>query len=149
MAEKTIIMRKVAHILQRKGKNVVSVLPSLTVLEALKMMADMNIGSLAVMDEGKFLGIMTERDYSRKVILKGRSSTDTTVGEIMSPDFPAVSENDSVEHCMKLMSEKNLRYLPVMENNQLNGILSINDVVTETILMQQETISHLENYIQS
>lgn len=142
-------MRKVANILRRKGNTVATVLPSLSVLDALKMMADMNIGSLAIMEEGKFLGIMTERDYSRKVILKGRSSTDTTVGEIMSPDFPSISENDTVEYCMKLMSEKNLRYLPVFDNNRLNGILSINDVVTETILMQQETISHLESYIQS
>lgn len=142
-------MRKVANILQRKGKNVASAAPSLTVLEALKTMADMNIGSLAIIEDGKFLGIMTERDYSRKIVLKGRSSTDTTVGEIMSPDFPAVSENDTVEHCMKLMSERNLRYLPVMENDRLTGILSINDVVTETILIQQETITHLQNYIQS
>ncbi len=142
-------MRKVSNILQRKGKNVASVLPSFTVLDALKLMADKNIGSLAIIENGIFMGIMTERDYSRKVILKGRSSTDTTVGEIMSPDFPPVSENDTVEHCMKLMSEKNLRYLPVMNNNQLTGILSINDVVTETILMQQETITHLEAYIQS
>ena len=81
--------------------------------------------------------------------MKGRSSTDTTVGEIMSSDFPSVHSKDTVDYCMQLMSQQNLRYLPVMDGNILAGILSINDVVTETIITQQETISHLQNYIQS
>lgn len=142
-------MRKVSDILRRKGNNVTTVLPSITVIDALRMMADQNIGSVVVAENGKFLGIMTERDYSRKVILMGRHSNDTTVGEIMTRDFPAVSSSDSVEHCMELMSGQNLRYLPVMNGELLAGIISINDVVTETILTQQETISHLHNYIQS
>ena len=140
-------MRKVADILRRKGKQVTTVPASTSVIDALKMMADQNIGSVVVAEEGMFRGIMTERDYSRKVILKGRSSTDTTVGEIMTSDFPSVSPADTVEHCMELMSQGNLRYLPVMENGNLAGIISINDVVKETILTQQETISHLQNYI--
>lgn len=142
-------MRKVADILRRKGSNVTTVPPSTSVIQALHMMADQNIGSVVVAENGKFLGIMTERDYSRKVILKGRSSTDTTVGEIMTSDFPPVFKYDTVEHCMELLSRENLRYLPVMEGDNLMGIISINDVVKETILTQQETISHLQSYIQS
>jgi len=142
-------MRRVSDILRRKGNRVTTVLPSTCVIDALRMMADQNIGSVVVADNDNFLGIMTERDYSRKVILKGRSSTDTTVEEIMSSDFPKVHPRDTVEYCMQLMSQQNLRYLPVMEEGTLMGILSINDVVTETMITQQETISHLESYIRS
>jgi len=142
-------MRKVAHILARKGKAVTTVLPQTTVIDALKMMADQNIGSIVVMENNTFSGIMTERDYSRKVVLKGRSSTDTTVADIMSADFPDISPSDSIEYCMQLMSERSLRYLPVFEKDKLAGIISITDVVTETILTQQETISHLQSYIHS
>jgi len=113
----------------------------------LKIMADQNIGSVMVISNQEYLGIMTERDYSRKVILKGKSSTDTKVSEIMSHDMPAVTPADSIEHCMALMSERNIRYLPVFENNKLCGIVSINDLVRETILTQQETISQLKDYL--
>ena len=142
-------MRKVVDILRRKGSRVTTVAPSSSVIDALHIMADQNIGSVVVTEGDKFLGIMTERDYSRKVILKGRSSTDTTVAEIMSSDFPVVHLRDTIDHCMQLMSEQNLRYLPVMESEKLVGILSIHDVITETIITQQETISHLQTYIQS
>ena len=142
-------MRKVADILKRKGSHVETVQSELTVIDALKLMADKNIGSVAIAQKDKFIGLMTERDYSRKVILKGRSSSETTVGEIMDTDYPSVVKNDSVEHCMELMSSKNIRYLPVIENGQLVGIVSINDVVKETILTQKETIEHLQNYIHS
>ncbi len=142
-------MRNVADILKRKGSHVETVQSELTVIEALKLMADKNIGSVAVVQNGRFIGLMTERDYSRKVILKGRSSSETTVGEIMNIDNPSVVKKDSVEHCMELMSANNLRYLPVLEHGNLAGIISINDVVTETILTQKETIEHLQNYIHS
>jgi len=142
-------MRKVADILKRKGTHVESVQSEITVIEALRLMADKNIGSVAIVQNNRFLGLMTERDYSRKVILKGRSSSETTVGEIMTSDYPFVTKNDSVEHCMELMSSQNIRYLPVIEHNDLAGIISINDVVTETILTQKETIEHLQNYIHS
>lgn len=142
-------MRNVSHMLARKGSHVTTVLPSTTVLDALKMMADQNIGSVVVMEDDIFLGIMTERDYSRKVILKGKSSTDTTVAEIMSSEFPSVRKADSIEYCMELLSAQNLRYLPVMENGKLEGIISINDVVKETIMEHEVTISHLQTYIQS
>jgi CBS domain-containing protein len=142
-------MRKVSDILRRKGNQVTTVEPSITVIDALHLMAEQNIGSVVVAQHGKFQGIMTERDYSRKVILKGRSSNDTTVGDIMTTDFPPVTPSDTVEHCMELMSNQNLRYLPVMSAGNLAGIISINDVVKETMLTQQETISHLQDYIHS
>jgi predicted transcriptional regulator len=102
-----------------------------------------------VMDNGKYLGMMTERDYSRKVVLLGKSSTDTKVSEIMSSNLPRVTPNDSVDYCMQLMSDKNIRYVPVFENDLILGIVSINDVVKETILSQQETISQLKDYLHS
>jgi len=142
-------MRTVAQILARKGISVVTVDPSTSVIDALRIMAEKNIGSVVVMEGTKFMGIMTERDYSRKVVLKGRSSEHTTVQDIMSSEFPVITSKDDIEHCMKLLSAHHLRYLPVKENNELAGIISINDVVTETILSQYETISHLQNYIQS
>lgn len=142
-------MRKVSNVLGRKGNRVTTVPPEMTVIDALKLMAEQNIGSVVVMKEEKFAGIMTERDYSRKVILKGRHSSETKVGEIMTTDFPYVSMNDTVESCMQLMTSHRLRYLPVIENEQLVGIISINDLVTETILTQAETISQLQSYIQS
>lgn len=142
-------MRKVSDILARKGNQVASIPSETTVIEALQLMAEKNIGSLVVMDNDVFAGILTERDYSRKVILMGRHSSETPVSEIMTREFPSVAMADTVEKCMQLMSSKHIRYLPVMENGELAGIISINDVVTETILNQQETISQLQNYIQS
>jgi CBS domain-containing protein len=142
-------MRKVSHILSRKGNHIESVEPSTTVIQALQIMADKNIGSLVVLNNNQFAGILTERDYSRKVILMGRHSSETPVSEIMSSDFPPVLPSDTVEKCMQLMSSKHIRYLPVIDQGKLAGIISINDVVTETILNQQETISQLQNYIQS
>jgi len=142
-------MKKVADLIARKGGNVTSVTPQTTVLDALKIMADQNIGSVMVLEAGNYKGIMTERDYSRKVILKGKSSTDTKVEEIMSSDFPRVMMSDSIDYCMQLMSDKNIRYLPVFENETLQGIISINDVVRETILSQQETITQLTDYLHS
>ncbi|MCH5714732.1 CBS domain-containing protein [Niabella hibiscisoli] len=141
-------MGKVSNILARKGNNAVSVQRDTKVYEALKIMSDKNIGSLVVMSEGKYAGIFTERDYSRKVILEGRHSDEVTVGEIMSTDLPSVKPEDTVETCMQLMSNKNVRYLPVFDGDNLSGIISISDVVAETILQQKETISQLQNYIQ-
>ena len=112
-------------------------------------MAENNIGSVVVMQDEKFLGIITERDYSRKVILKGKNSTDTKVREIMTAEFPDLKSSDTVEHCMELMTQSNIRYLPVFDNKKLTGIISISDVVKETIIVQQETINHLDSYINS
>ena len=140
-------MKKVADILTRKGAQVATVNANTTVLDALQLMADTNIGSVVVLEEGRFAGIMTERDYSRKVVLNGKSSTDTKVAEIMSTDFPRVSPHDTIEHCMQLLAQKNIRYLPVFIGEELGGIISINDLVKETILSQQETITHLQDYL--
>jgi CBS domain-containing protein len=142
-------MKKVAHILARKGNNIISVPPSTTVIEVLKLMAEKNIGSLIIMENDAYLGLMTERDYARKVILKGKSSSETPVGEIMSTGLPRITPDNSIDTCMHIMSESNIRYLPVFDHDKLCGIISITDVVTETILAQKETIEHLQSYIQS
>lgn len=141
--------KKVADILLHKGSNITTVVPDTSVLEALRIMADQNIGSVMVMENGRYLGIMTERDYSRKIILKGKSSTDTKVTDIMSSDFPRVTPADTIEYCMELMSDKNIRYLPVFDGEQVIGIISINDVVRETIRSQEETITQLKDYLHS
>jgi CBS domain-containing protein len=142
-------MKKVADILKRKGNTAVSVSPDTRVIEALRLMEEKNIGSVVITKNGSYHGLVTERDYSRKVVLKGKHSDTTLVDEIMSTDLPPVFLNDSIEHCMQLMSDKNIRYLPVFENDTLVGIISISDVVKETILAQQDTINHLEKYIHS
>ena len=142
-------MKKVSNILKRKGSNVITITPDITVLDALKQMAEMNIGSIVVLENGQYLGLLTERDYARKVILQGKSSTSTLVKEIMSTGLPRITPDNSVETCMQIMSENNIRYLPVFENDNLCGIISINDVIKETILTQKETIEHLQNYIHS
>jgi CBS domain-containing protein len=142
-------MNKVSDILSRKGSQVISVTPDTNVFDALQLMADQNIGSVAVISGTTFLGIMTERDYSRKVVLKGRSSTDTMVEDIMSTDLPYVSSIDTIEHCMQLLSDRHIRYLPVFDGEEIGGIISINDVVKEIILSQKETIIHLTDYLHS
>jgi CBS domain-containing protein len=142
-------MRKVSDILNRKGASAVAVPPDTKVIDALSIMADKNIGSILIMDGGEYLGIITERDYSRKIALKNKSSSEIHVSEIMSADLPSVKPTDSVEWCMQLMSDKNIRYLPVFDNGSLCGLVSMSDVVKEKILEQKETISHLENYIHS
>ncbi|HEU0109353.1 MAG TPA: CBS domain-containing protein [Flavisolibacter sp.] len=141
-------MNTVNQILARKGSVAIAVVAGTTVLKALEIMEEKNIGSVVVLHpDGTFEGIVTERDYSRKIILKGKSSTDTKVEEIMSTDLPHVTVKDTVEHCMELMSGNNIRYLPVLAGGELRGIVSMSDVVKETILMQQETIDHLQHYI--
>ncbi|HRN49078.1 MAG TPA: CBS domain-containing protein [Niabella sp.] len=140
-------MSNVTKMLSRKGYSSISLPSGSTVLQAIELMANRNIGALVVLEAGKYAGILTERDYTRKVILKGKHSNDTKVEDIMTTDLPRVSPSDSVEHCMTLMSDKSIRYLPVFDGEQMVGIISISDVVTETILQQKETISHLENYI--
>lgn len=142
-------MNKVNDILNRKGHKVISVLPEASVKEALMVMAQNNMGSVIVMEGDNFLGIMTERDYSRKIILKGKNSTDTKVRDIMATDFPKLNLQDTVAHCMELMNEQNIRYLPVIVEGKLRGIISISDVISETLVSQQQTIEHLDSYINS
>ena len=142
-------MHKVSDILARKGGTVVAIDATTLVLDALKLMADKNIGSVVVTEHGEYAGILTERDYARKVVLEGRSSDHTTAGEIMSTSIPRVLPEDSIETCMQIMTEDKLRYLPVFRHNKLEGIVSMSDVVTETILSHVATIEQLKNYIQS
>jgi CBS domain-containing protein len=142
-------MNTISSILARKGMDTVSVSPQTTVLDALRIMAEKNIGSVMVIENGEYLGLVSERDYSRKVILKGKHSDDTLVSEIMTTDLPTVTPKDSVEHCMSLMTKNAIRYIPVFEAGKLAGLISMSDVVKETILSQKETINQLESYIHS
>lgn len=142
-------MKKVSDILARKGDGFISIDAETSVLDALRLMDDKNIGSVIVMENGLYLGLLTERDYARKVILKGKSSDETSVREIMTTNLPHIIPDNSVETCMHIMSENNIRYLPVFRNGALCGIVSINDLVTETILTHEETIEQLRSYIQS
>ena len=146
---KHFYMNKISDILSRKGHAAISVLPDTSVLDALKVMAENNIGSVAVIENEQFMGIMTERDYSRKVVLKNKNSTDTRVRDIMTTEFPSLNPGDTIEHCMELLTTNNIRYLPVMVDGKLHGIISISDVVSETIISQKETINHLDDYINS
>jgi CBS domain-containing protein len=142
-------MKKVSDILARKGGAAITIDAETSVLDALRLMDDKNIGSVIVTDHGDYCGLLTERDYARKVILRGKSSDETTVREIMTTDLPHIIPENSVETCMHIMSENNIRYLPVFRNDKLCGIISINDLVTETILTHLETIEHLKSYISS
>jgi len=138
---------KVKDILKRKGTSVVSVTPGQTVLEALKKMADMNVGGVMVMEGEKMIGIFTERDYARKIVLKGRNSSESRVSEVMVTKLITVNPESNIAECMTLMTDKMIRHLPVVENGKLAGIISISDVVKAVIEEQQNVIQHLEQYI--
>jgi CBS domain-containing protein len=140
-------MNKVSDIFNRKGFSNVTIAPDAFVLDALRLMAERNIGSVVVMVHERYLGLFTERDYARKVILHGRSSDELTVSEVMSEYLPQISLNHSLEECMEMMTHHNVRYLPVFEADKYIGVISIIDVVKETILAQQDRIEHLQNYI--
>lgn len=137
----------VSSILRNKGSEVWSVSPSAPVFEAIEKMAEKGVGALVVVSEGKLTGIISERDYARKVILQGRSSKDTPVAEIMTSPAITVTPQHTVEECMKLMTEKRIRHLPVMDEGRIAGVISIGDLVKWIITAHEETIHHLENYI--
>lgn len=138
---------KVSDILHKKGNAVIAVNSNTTVLDALKIMSEKNIGALLVIDDGKLTGIFSERDYARKVILKGKASSDTAVKEIMTENPFTVQPGDSIETCMGIMSNKHIRHLPVVNDDTVAGMISIGDVVTAIIESQKETIDHLKSYI--
>jgi CBS domain-containing protein len=142
-------MKNVSDIFKRKGLHNVTVSADTTVLDALKLMAEKNIGSVVVMEQERYIGLLTERDYARKVILHGKSSAELTVGEIMSEYLPRVSPRTSLEECMEVMTNHNIRYLPVFEGEDYVGVISIIDVVKETIIEQRDTIESLQQYIHS
>jgi CBS domain-containing protein len=140
-------MGKVRNILEAKGRAVFSVEPNVMVLKAIELMCEKNIGGLLIVEKGKLAGIFTERDYARKLILKGKSSKDTPIGELMTPNPFTVTPDSSIDDCMKLMTDKFIRHLPVMENGELIGMISIGDVVRHVINEQKDIIEHLEHYI--
>lgn len=142
-------MKTVRQLLQSKGSAVYSVTPEASVFDALRLMADKNIGALLVLSGGKLSGIMSERDYARKVILHGKSSHDMPVREIMSEKVVTVQPEQTVEDCMALMTGKRIRHLPVVNGDKVVGLLSIGDLVKEVIAEQEQTIKQLESYIHS
>ena len=141
-------MKLVKHVLDTKGRHIVSISPDDTVFDAIKLMADRAIGSLVVMDARQNLvGIVTERDYARKVIIKGRSSRETKVAEIMTTKVLTATSEHTVNSCMEIMTEKRIRHLPVVEDERVIALVSIGDLVQAIIADQQEEIQHLEQYI--
>jgi CBS domain-containing protein len=140
-------MINIRHILQEKGNEIWSVTPQTSVLNALKLMADKNIGALVVLEEDKLVGIFSERDYARKVILKGKASKDTAVKEIMTSVIVTVRPSHTVEECMELMTDKRVRHLPVIDEDRLLGVISIGDVVKALISDKEFMIKQLEHYI--
>ena len=140
-------MLTVSQLLRVKGDQVFSVAPTDTVLHAIELMAARQVGALLVMSQGALVGIISERDYARKIILKKRLSHDTPVEDIMTADPITVSVDDTLHHCMEIMTERRFRHLPVMESGQVVGMLSIGDLVKAVIADQTETIEQLERYI--
>jgi CBS domain-containing protein len=140
-------MKLVKHLLDNRGGHIISIAPDASVFDAIKIMADKAVGSLVVMENEELRGIVTERDYARKVIIKGRSSKSTHVSEIMSTGVITTSCDQTVSGCMEMMSEHRIRHLPVVEDNKVIGMISIRDLVQAIILDQQEEIEHLEHYI--
>ena len=140
-------MKTVRQMLQGKGGSVHAVSPRASVLDAIKLMAEKGIGALVVMEENRLAGMVSERDYARKVILLGRSSQDTAVQEIMSSRVITVHPEQTAEECMALMTTHRIRHLPVLDGGKLAGVLSIGDLVKEVIADREETIKQLESYI--
>jgi CBS domain-containing protein len=140
-------MQTVNQLLKVKGGQVFAVSPADSVLHSIEVMAERQIGALLVMDDGSLLGIISERDYARKVILKNRSSRDTPVGDIMTAPAVTVTPDDTVHHCMELMTDGRFRHLPVVEAGRVVGMLSIGDLVKAVIEEQSEKIEQLERYI--
>ena len=137
----------ISTLLHHKTAALQSIAPEATVFEAIKLMAEKNIGSLLVMSGGKLLGVFTERDYSRKIALQGKSSKDTRVREIVSSQVVSVTPQHSIEDCMKLMTENRVRHLPVLEGEKVAGLVSIGDLVNWIISAQNATIAQMEQYI--
>lgn len=140
-------MKLVKHLLDSKGRDVLCIGPDASVLDAIRVMAEKSVGALLVMDGEKLLGIVTERDYARKVILKGRLSDDTPVRDIMSTDMATTGSDDNVQKCMNLMTDKRIRHLPVVDDGKVSGIISIGDLVKAIIEEQQQEIEQLGQYI--
>lgn len=142
-------MKTVKHILHNKPAVVHVVSPHVSVLEALSIMMEKNISALLVTEGGRLKGIFTERDYARKIILKGKSSRDTAIQEVMTTDPHTIAPNEAIDRCMQLMTDNHFRHLPVLDGGRIIGIISIGDLVKSIIEDQQQTISQLQSYITS
>ena len=140
-------MKLVSHLLDRKGRKILSIGPDASVFDAIKLMAEEAVGSLLVMDGENLLGIITERDYARKVIIKGRSSESMSVSEIMTAELCTTTSAETVNECMEMMTSRGIRHLPVVEDGKVIGLISIGDLVEAIIADQQEEIQQLEHYI--
>lgn len=140
-------MKLVKHILDAKGRNVISIGPEATVLEAIKLMGERGIGALIVMKGDELCGVISERDYARKVIIKGRASDTTPVADIMTAKVLTTSPDETVDSCMQVMTDKKFRHLPVVEEGKVVAMISIGDLVQAIIADQKEEIQHLEQYI--
>jgi CBS domain-containing protein len=137
----------IRQLLHTKGSNVWSTTPATSVYEALKLMSDKNVGALVVIDGERLAGIFSERDYARKVILKGKTSRELSVADIMTTDVISVRSDQTIVDCMELMTERHIRHLPVLDAGRVIGVISIGDVVKSIISSQKDTINHLEDYI--
>jgi CBS domain-containing protein len=140
-------MPTIKDLLSNKNRKLITVSSSSSIIDALRIMAESNIGCLIVLEGDHYVGMFTERDYARKIVLEGRSSDSTTVNEIMVSDIPMLNSNDTIEHCSKIMTEKTLRYLPVFENSQLVNLISQSDIIKYTIDTQKSLIAHLQDYM--
>ena len=140
-------MGKVKNILSVKGNAIFSVEPTITVYAAIELMCEKNIGGLLILENNQLVGIFTERDYARKIILKGKSSKEAKISEVMTRNPFTVSSESSIEECMEMMSDKRIRHLPVVDQGKLVGMISIGDVVRQIIQEQKGIIEHLESYI--
>lgn len=140
-------MSATVHQMLAVGGAVHAITPSATVLDALKVMADKNLGAVLIMKDGVLLGIFTERDYARKVVLKGRNSKDTLIGDVMTDKLVVIDRTWTADQCMALMDEQHIRHLPVLDGNTVVGVISIRDAVRAVVSEQQFTIRQLQNYI--
>ena len=140
-------MPTIKDLLRSKNRKLITVSNSASIYDALTIMAEANIGCLIVLEGDHYVGMFTERDYARKIVLEGLSSDSTTVSEIMVSDIPMLNSNDTIEHCSKIMTEKTLRYLPVFENSQLVNLISQSDIIKYTIDTQKSLIAHLQDYM--
>jgi len=137
----------IKDLLLSKNRKLITVSSTACIFDALKIMAEANIGCLIVLEGDNYVGMFTERDYARKIVLEGRSSDTTTVNEIMISDIPKLNSNDTIELCSKIMTEKTVRYLPIFENNQLVNLISQSDIIKYTIDSQKSLIEHLQDYM--
>ena len=142
-------MRTVRQLLEAKSPEVIAIGPDAPVIDAVRLMAERGIGALVVMEGPRLAGILSERDYARKVVLQGRSSKDTPVRDIMTPEVVTVAPGDSIDHCMQLVTDRRIRHLPVVDGGAVVGVLSIGDLVKTVIELQRRDIDQLQRYIVS